>query len=75
MGNKFDNHIVHESIRRTVKSLKKAHKIASNNRDIEALILISERWMALMQRVDELDKYPQKMIGFVSDSMMGQTDE
>lgn len=32
-----------------VKTLKRALKLASRNRDVEALVAISDRWYALME--------------------------
>jgi len=46
-----------------VDTLKRAVKIASSNRDVEALVAISDRWYALMEHAhgDEETKPP---VGF-----------
>lgn len=62
---KFKDHAMHESISRTMKSLRTAEKFAKESRDVEALILISERWMALMQKIEDIDVKSVQQLGFV----------
>ena len=74
MGRKFQSHSIHESISQAMKSLRKAQKIAEYNRDMEAMIAISERWMVLIQKLDELDANGYKMVGFTQELIQGDMD-
>jgi len=49
-------------MKRYVKTLNDAEKLASENRDVEALVAISDRWYALMESLDEEDK--KIIVGF-----------
>ena len=58
--------IVLETFKKGTKALKKAQKIAEFNRDVEALVVISERWLTFMQLAESLDKPRQQMVGFTT---------
>jgi len=55
-----------KSFKKSHKALKKAQEVAEYNHDIEALVVISERWMQLMQHLKALDKPQQQMLGFTT---------
>ena len=52
-------------IKRFVKTLDKAEELARENRDVEALVAISDRWYALMESMDE-ESQQRLALGFVS---------
>lgn len=51
-------------MKRYVKTLNDAEKLASENRDVEALVAISDRWYALMESINEEEK--KIIVGFTS---------
>jgi hypothetical protein len=64
MGNKIEQDAFNKSIKQTIKILKKAEKIAEQHRDIEALVVISDRWTNLAQKIKDFDKPKPIMLGF-----------
>ena len=55
-----------ESLLQSKNALFEANRIAKMNRDLEALIAISDRWTVLAGRVKELDGNGKYMVGFTS---------
>lgn len=55
------------AIHQSAKALKRAQKIAEYNKDLDALVVIAERWMTL-SRVLEADKEDNRIpMGFIKD--------
>lgn len=55
------------AIHQSAKALKRAQKIAEYNKDLDALVVIAERWMTL-SRVLEADKEDSRIpMGFIRD--------
>lgn len=55
------------AIYQSAKALRKAQKIAEYNKDLDALVVIAERWMTL-SRVLEADKEDSRIpMGFIRD--------
>lgn len=52
-------------VKRFVASLGKAEELAIQNRDVEALVAISDRWYALMESMDE-ESQNRLALGFIS---------
>lgn len=67
--------LVLNSLKKSSRALKKAQEVAEYNKDIEALIVISERWMNLSQLIKSLDKPKQQMLGFTSMTEEEDIDE
>lgn len=55
-----------QSLDECVIALKTAKKIAKQNRDVEALIVIAEHWAGLAGRLKDIDKRGPIMLGFTS---------
>lgn len=55
-------------MKKFVKSLTEAEKIARENRDVEALVAISDRWYALFHGDDEDDRH-RLALGFISQEL------
>lgn len=66
---KTENNALQSSIFNTVSSLAKAQEIAVQRQDIEALIVISERWMMAAEKIKGLDSGKPLMLGFTSEEM------
>lgn len=64
MASKLEQETLDKSIKKTIKVLKKAEKIATQHRDIEALVVISDRWANLAQKLKDFDKPRPLMLGF-----------
>lgn len=64
MTSKLEQETFNKSIKKTIKILKKAEKIAEQHRDIEALVVISDRWAGLAQKIKDFDKPKPIMLGF-----------
>lgn len=64
VSKKLEQETLEKSIKKTIKILNKAEKIASQHRDIEALVVISDRWIGLAQRLKDFDKPKPIMLGF-----------
>jgi predicted nucleic-acid-binding protein len=56
-----------EAIDKSVEALDRAHQLAVENRDIEALVVISERWATFGQKIKSFDKNIKGMIGFYTE--------
>lgn len=56
--------LILKSFKKTEKALKIAQQVAEYNKDIEALVIISERWMQLVQHLKSFDKTNQHVLGF-----------
>lgn len=48
----------------TIEALATAQKLATENRDVEALVVISERWALFGQKIKDIDKGIKSVIGF-----------
>lgn len=57
----------------TVEALATAQKLATENRDIEALVVISERWALFGQKIKDIDKGIKSMIGFHREDFEAET--
>lgn len=55
-----------ESLLQSKNALFEANRIAKFNKDLEALIAISDRWTVLAGRIKELDSNSRVMLGFTS---------
>jgi hypothetical protein len=64
--NEFNKQLIQESLLQSKHALFEANRIAKMNRDLEALIAISDRWTVLAGRVKELDSNGKYMVGFTS---------
>jgi hypothetical protein len=64
MASKLEQETLNKSIKKTIKILKKAENIAVQHRDIEALVIIADRWVGLAQRIKDFDKPKPIMLGF-----------
>lgn len=56
-----------EAMEKSMEALDTAHKLATENRDIEALVVIAERWATFSHKVKSIDKNIKGMIGFYTD--------
>jgi hypothetical protein len=66
--NKQEKEILsNQALEKSVEALDKAHKFAEENRDIEALVVIAERWATFGNKVRNFDKNIKGMIGFYTD--------
>jgi hypothetical protein len=62
--NDFHKEVMDLSIEQCVDSLRIAKGLAKQNRDVEALVLIAERWAVLAGRMKDIDKKGSVMLGF-----------
>jgi len=53
------------AISNSAKSLKQAYKIAKYNKDLDALVAISERWMTLSRIIDASEGKEKLPMGFI----------
>lgn len=67
MDNSKKEMLSEKAFEQTVEALQTAQKLATENRDVEALVVISERWAAFGQKIKDIDKHIKSMIGFVSE--------
>lgn len=51
-------------IKKMIRTLEAAEKMAVENRDVELLVAISDRWYALMDGISESDQH-KLTIGFI----------
>lgn len=58
--------LILKSFQKSHKALKKAQEVAEYNNDIEALVIIAERWLQFSQQLKSLDKTQHQMLGFTS---------
>lgn len=65
MSTEFEKELIERSFNQTARILNKAEEIAEQHRDIEALVVISDRWASLAQKVKDIDKSQPVMLGFV----------
>ena len=74
--NDFNRQLMQESLLQSKHALFEANRIAKMNRDLEALIAISDRWTILAGRIKELDSNSKVMLGFTSNlDEHGEDDE
>lgn len=69
MFKKFKNledSVVSTSLQSVVASLSEAQKIATQRTDMEALIVIAERWFLIAEKLKGLDGSKPIMLGFTS---------
>jgi hypothetical protein len=52
-------------IQKVIKNLEQAEKLALENRDVESLVIISDRWYSLIDNINHNDSNKLN-IGFVS---------
>ena len=62
----FNREFIQESLLQSKNSLFEANRIAKMNRDLEALIAISDRWVTLAGKIKALDSNGKFMLGFNS---------
>ena len=62
----FNRELIQESLLQSKNSLFEANRIAKMNRDLEALIAISDRWVTLAGKIKALDSNGKFMLGFNS---------
>ena len=74
MSGRIEKNAIHSAIVNTVKALSDAQKFAVEQRDIESLVVIADRWMNAAYKVKGLDKSGGQMIGFIQDGF-GEEDE
>lgn len=67
MNNNKKDELSAQAFENTVVALEAAQKLAIENRDVEALVVISERWANFGQKIKDIDKQIKSMIGFVSE--------
>lgn len=66
---KIEETALQSSLYNIMSSLSKAQEIATQRQDIEALIVISERWMLAAEKIKRLDSNKSVMLGFTSEDM------
>ena len=67
MSGRIEKNAIHASIINAVKALDQAQKFAVETRDIESLVVISDRWMNTAYKIKGLDKSNSQMIGFITE--------
>lgn len=67
MSGRIERNAIQSAIVNTVKALDKAQKFAEENRDIESLVVISDRWMNTAYKIKGLDKNSSQVIGFIQE--------
>lgn len=55
------------AIDKSVEALDKAQQLAVENRDIEALVVIAERWATFGHKIKSFDKNIKSMVGFYTE--------
>jgi hypothetical protein len=64
MNNDKKESLSEKAFENTVEALATAQKLATENRDVEALVVISERWALFGQKIKDIDKGIKSVIGF-----------
>jgi len=62
--NEFYKEIMNQSIQYCADSLRLAKQLAKQNRDVEALIIIAERYATFAGKLKDIDKGGNFMLGF-----------
>lgn len=62
--NEFHKDTMNQSIQQCADSLRLAKQLAKQNRDVEALIIIAERYAAFAGTLKDIDKGGSFMLGF-----------
>lgn len=64
--NELHKELIDVSLIKCRDVLSEAQKIARQNRDVEALVIISDRWAKLAAEIKTIDKGGSFMLGFTS---------
>ena len=64
MNNEKKESLSEKAFENTIEALATAQKLATENRDVEALVVISERWALFGQKIKDIDKGIKSVIGF-----------
>lgn len=75
MRKQYKEELIDKSLLKTQRALKKAQEVAEYNKDIEALVIIAERWLQFTAHVKALDKPAPQMLGFTPTMMEEEEDE
>ena len=63
--NNYEKKVVRSSIMNSFNAINDANILAKKRDDIEALIVISDRWIALAEKVRSLDMGGAHKLGFI----------